>query len=336
MIIHPQEKAPDQEKINQIRQWVERGNRVVLWAPVESDWTKAFQFHGFACLESVEKQVISMVTDPWLSEIKRVSWASGGCVRKEPHQENVLVNHQFYSLMVKQKLGQGEIYYIPETEMLMNSQIHAHDNLYLPIAVAEWTKGRIWFDETVHPWPPNMGSDSNPSAEPNSDHEREEPTQLPTVFDLFTLEIWVILFQILLLIFLYLYAKGKRFSAPRFESKTEKRDAMEYIEAMATWYQRAELRKEVLKESRQRLTRELHQRFHLSSKHSTAELEKMIRRYLGVSYLERYQKILELQKKWASKRKIPLFVFQHTAVEIKKLRKELHVWKTQTPNTNRR
>lgn len=335
LIVNPEVKAPDRQKLQMLKNWVAKGNTIVLWAPIESEWTKAFEFKGMACMNSLQKRVTPVISDAWLQQIKRFNWSGGTCVLPQMDQENILVDHTYASLMVKRSVGKGTIYFIPEVMMITNNQIDQLDHLYLPIAIAEWTKGVIWFDESVHPWPPPAQPQENTT--PNELNEQEEEAaKPPSIFDLFNFDSWVILLQILLLILLFLYAKGKRFAAARVKWKKERRNSMEYIEAIANWYHRSGLRKEVLVEFQRMLTTDLQRTFRLSKDDTIDKLKLYIKQYLGTAYLQRYEQSVRLAARSEDKKKIPFSVFKQAIVEIQQLRKELHEWKSTMSNRNKR
>lgn len=327
MIVGPQVEAPNQQTYQVLMDWVRKGNTVVLWSPVESDWTNRFGFGGISCPESNKRQVLSLEKSVWFQRTKRINWPSGQCVSPKLTHEDVLIDSQYHSLMVKRRVGQGEVYYTPETEILINNQIHREDHMQLLLGLAEGVSGTIWFDESVHPWPPRLQPNVH---NPESNLSEEEFQPPPTIFEFLNLDGWMVLLQLILVLFLFLYMKGKRFSRPRDEWKQGKRNALEYVEAMARWYDRPDLRNELLKQLSQKLKRELCQTLRISNHHAEQVLLEKVEHYLGREYQNRYKKIVSEPAIWNPK--TPSSLFLKSAIEIQRLRKELHEWKNKMRN----
>lgn len=305
MIVNPQVKQPNEAQIQHIENWVAQGNRVILWAPVDSEWTKVLRFHGFSCKNTIVKQVTHFDRNPWLSEVKQLNWPSGGCVQPAIDQVNLLVDQQSSSLLVKRRIGQGEVYYIPETELLTNGQIREQDHLYLLLAVAEWGKGTIWFDESVHPWPP--------PANPNRDNKDPQTTQSPketppppSFLDMLNIDGWILLWQLILLILLFLYLRGKRFAAPRLELQQTKRNAIEFVQAMGKWAQRTKSRSDVVADYQQKLSQALYQILRLPKNISQDEMQEKVRQYIGEDYHQRLVHWSQFAANLTIKKSIPL------------------------------
>lgn len=319
MIVGPQVKGPNDQEMQAIFNWIREGNRLILWAPIESEWTRRFEFEGVSCIKSYKRRVYSIEEKKWFQKTKQINWPSGQCVLPAKDHQDVLVDDQYSTLMIKKKVGKGEIYYTPETEILMNQQIDQEDHMQLLLGIAELSSKTIWFDESIHPLPQPF----NQADQQSTDESQSEPP--PSVLDYLHLDGWLAVTQILLFAFLFLYQKGKRFAKPRKEWKQEKRDSLEYVEAMARWYERSKLRKEVYEEFRNRLNHELMQTFRIPKQQfSVLGLEKM-ERFLGQEYQRRYRKWV-LSDELGRKRRSSSF-FVQGAMEILRLRKELREWK---------
>ena|GEM_PF-3568361 len=326
MIIGPQAKAPNEQEIKALYDWVRRGNKVVLWSPMESEWTKRFQFEGMSCLKKYKRQVYSSEKSKWFQRTKIINWPTGQCVLPASDHQDVLVDEENYSLMIKKMLGKGEIYYTPETEILINQQIDQEDHMQFSLAIADKASGTIWFDESVHPGPQshNQAGNNGFSNKSETSIHKKDP---PSIFAYLNLDVWLVLIQILLCVLLYLYLKGKRFAAPRREWKKEKRNSLEYVEAMARWYQRSNMRKEVYDHFRLRLEKELMEALQIP-KHQFSQVGfEKINHFLGKDYQMRY-------KKWATpvalekgSKRLSLSLFLQATLEVLRLRKELQEWK---------
>lgn len=326
MIVGPQVEAPKERDYQALINWIRKGNKVILWAPIESDWTERFQFRGVSCSQSLKKRVFSIEKNEWFQRTKQINWPSGQCVLPTIEHEDVLVDDKFYSLMVKKKMGQGEVYYTPETEILLNNQIEKEDHMQLLLAIAERTSETIWFDESVHPWPPRLKSSDQSDNSPNEQSSSTDPP--PTIFDYLNLDGWLILLQILMLVFLFLYMKGKRFSAPRVEWKKEKRNSLEYVEAMARWYHRSHLCQEVFNEFRKKLQKELIQTFRIPNDQFEQLVLAKLNQFLGEDYQTRYQKwVTSSDERVKKRKKISTSTLLRSTIEVQKLRRELYEWK---------
>ena len=322
MIVGPEVDAPNKQELDALYNWIRRGNKVVLWAASGSDWANRFRFQGVSCLKSYKRKVYTTEKNKWFQRTKKVNWPSGRCISPNDDHEDVLVDDQSHVLMIKKRLGKGEIYYIPELEILTNEQIDQEDHMQLLLAIAELSSNTIWFDESVHPLPFQFNKSAEKQDSNESSVHNEKP---PSVFSYLNLDGWLVLLQILLCVLLFLYQKGKRFAAPRKEWKKDKRNSLEYVEAMARWYQRSNLRKEVYDRFRNRLEKEIMEALRIPKDQFAQLGMEKINQYLGDEYQARY-------KKWAvldqPKKMTPSFFLQAT-LEILRLREELKEWKNE-------
>lgn len=328
MILNPQVKPPTNQEYDALKRWVAKGNHVVLVSSIHSDWTDRFRFQGVSCPDTLRKRTTPMKKDPWLQEVRTVFWPSGDCVLPKTGQTSLLVDEKYHSLFVKEKLGKGSIYYFPEASLLLNSEIDKEDHLFLLLAIAEWSSGTIWFDESVHPWPPSM--EENPQENKSSVEEPQlddSSPELPPIWTYIPFEGWLILLQLFLLVFLCLYAKGKRFAAPRMEWRKDKRNSMEFVDAIAKWYQRSGLRKEVLTQYQEKLNQDLYQALRLPTNAEKELVSSKIKEYLGRSYLQKYLAWQEQIDQLIQNRRISRSIFQQLMVESQRLREELEQWK---------
>lgn len=328
LVAGPQVKAPQGLEYQALMDWIEKGNRMMLLAPSESDWTEKFQFQGIGCPKPPQKKIYTVEKGRWFQQTHRLNWPNGQCVLPANDHEDILIDEQYHSLMVKKRVGQGEIMYMPETEILLNYQIDQADHLQFSLAIAEWSTHTIWFDETVHPWPPLLHPPSHQHESNQSDPQADIPPP-PTVFEFLNLDGWLILLQILLTVSFYLYAKGKRFSAPRKMEEKKKRNSLEYVEAMAKWYQRSKLHKEVIRSFQEKLENELKQVVRIPDARLKTDGLGKVDRYLGQDFRIRYEQWIARMEQVEKKKNLSDANFLQMAIEIQKLRKELYEWKSQ-------
>ncbi|MBA4496383.1 DUF4350 domain-containing protein [Paenactinomyces guangxiensis] len=331
IVISPSE-SPSPSDLQSLTKWIEKGNQLVLWASIDSKWVKAFQFNGVPCYTSAEpRRVRAVVDDPWLKEIKELDWPSQECAVSSNKDKKILLDEENHTLVVKRKVGNGSIIYIPDVSLVTNLRIDKADHLALPLAFVENRPGKIWFDETIHSWsakPINPPSSSPNSSSQQESAEPELPEISPSFFSLLNSDGWFILLQLVIFIVFWLYAKGKRFAAPRFESVKETRDGLEYVEAMARWYHRSGIRKETLLSQHNGLREHILQTFHLPKDISEESLLQHIEQFMGNEYRQTYQNLSKIIAQVVfSKKRISHAVFVEWSVTIAQLRRELEQWK---------
>ncbi|SEN31613.1 DUF4350 domain-containing protein [Lihuaxuella thermophila] len=331
MVISPQGEALSQADVKDLRHWVQMGNQLVLWAPVDSDWVKAFRLKGEECLASSNfRFVIPRQNDPWLGKVQLLEWTGDQCVSPNDETRPLLVDREHHTLVAEQIIGRGRIVYIPEVSLVTNDRIDQADHIALLLSLIENRPGTIWFDETVHSLSsqlvqPPKKSDELSEAPPNS--EMPEPS-MPSFFSLIGNDAWPILLQLIFLVVLWLYAKGKRFAAPRFERVKEKRNALEYVEAMAVWYSRSGIRKEALMIQHQELRKEILETLRLPRKISDESLSRQIEQCIGTDFRRAYDELTStIVQVVSSKRNISQAAFIQWSASIQELRKELEQWK---------
>lgn len=325
-VIAPQTDAPSQDEVQKIENWVKKGNQLILLSPTESPWTKAFRFSGKPCEYSGTRSAVSPTNDPWLSQLQQIDWSTDQCIALDEQTEPYIIDEDD-TLVATKKLGEGRILYSPDVEFVTNQKIDQEDHIAIPLSFVEEKSGTIWFDETVHPWPPRL---LNPPANAYADsmEGRGERESEKSFFSLLRSDGWFFLLQVLIFVVLFLYARGKRFAAPRFEKVEEQRNALEYVDAMARWYHRSRLRKETLLVQHHELQQHILETFQLPKNISEQALHQHLEHYLGESYRQTYEELAKaIVSTVYSKRKISHASFIEWSVTMTQLRRELEQWR---------
>ncbi|TCS93871.1 DUF4350 domain-containing protein [Hazenella coriacea] len=333
MMIHPQEKPPNQEQMQHLLNWVEKGNQIVLWDAPKNSWAKSFQFNTSSCKSLISfRETIPKIDNPWLKEIKSMKW-SNDCITPSKEIKPIIVSQHDEILVASRSVGKGSIVFIPDSEMLANKKIDHDDHILLPLAFVDGGEGKVWFDETIHSWPPKLVASPEKKQPLSLDVSSKDETD-PTIFNLLQQDVWLIFIELLILLVLLLYAKGKRFAAPRFEEVKEQRNALEYIETLTKWYQRMNLRNEILYGQFERLQSQILLSFYLPEDVSPQLLHQQLEQGLGAEFCQRYKEmtlfITQLKK---SKQKIAQNSFMEWSLKIDSLRRELEQWKATPPTS---
>jgi hypothetical protein len=324
-IIFPMNKPPSATEREKLLAWVGKGNRIVLWAPLESNWPEAFGFRSNPCPGPIMRPVHTKSMDPWLKQMALVKWTSQQCVSPGRQDRPLLTDQNNDPLVVSRQQGSGQIIYIPDPFLITNQNLDQADDFALPLSFAEEKSGTVLFDESVHPWPPQPVNGPQPSAQ--SAGGDKEPG-MPTLFELLAHDGWFVFLQLVLLIILWLYARGKRFGAPRLEKVVKKRDALEYAEAMARWYRHARIRKETLLQMYGQLRQELAHRLQLPSGASDELLLERLEQAFGTPFRRAFEEFSnKLLKAVYSKRTLSEETYVEWSRTILLWRKEIQKWR---------
>lgn len=333
MMIHPQKEPPNKEQMEYLLSWVEKGNQIVLWDAPKKSWANHFHFSKSECkpLESAT-EITSKVDNPWLKKIGLMEWP-WGCIKPSSGITPVLVDQENQVLVASRSVGKGSIIFVPDSELLSNKKIDQDDYVILSLAFIEEKEGKVWFDESIRSWSPTLIA-SPEKKQQNLPKVASGEEIEPTFFNLLQQDVWLILVEFLILLALLLYAKGKRFAAPRFEEVKEQRNAQEYIETMAQWYQRMKLRNETLNGQYDRLYTQILQRFYLSENTSPQLLHQQLEQMMGPQFRRNFEEIsLFIAQLRDSKHKVSANAFIDWSLKIDSLRRELEQWKATPPTS---
>jgi hypothetical protein len=344
MIVQPQTDPPDPKMKQALIRWAEKGNQVILWSHPNSPWGKAFELEGKKCETPNLIVPASTSTDnPWFREIRLVKWPNQECLEKNPVRIDLLENHLGDTLVAEQTVGNGRLVFVPEAEVIFNRSIDQADDFAIPLGLVDSWNGTVYFDETVRSLTPILEApDSSeqenelsyePDGEPmESDPSLNEPDRNSMGTDpplKLKADVWFVIFQLVLFIALWLYAKGKRFGAPRFERARKRREGTRQVEAMARWFMKLGGRKEALLRQHEKLKRDLLQILRLPANVSEEVFLQQIGTYLG----QDFRKVYEETGRWITQAKSsPRNVSAKTMVRLYgnmiQLRKEILEWKT--------
>lgn len=333
MMISPQKKPPDKEQMEHLISWVEKGNQIVLWDSPKNSWANSFQFSTTRCKPlGSEPEITSKVDNPWLKEIGLMEW-SWECIKPSSGIKPILVDQKNQILVASRSLGKGSIIFIPDSEFLANENIDLDDHLLLALAFVDGRGGKIWFDENIHSWAPMIAPPEKKKQDP-MDFSSSELESEPTIFNLLQQDVWLILIQLIMLLILLLYAKGKRFAAPRFEEVKEQRNALEYIETMTKWYQRMKLRNEILYGQFERLQSLIVRNLYLPENASPQWIEQQLEQVMGAQFCQTFKEVtLFINQLKVSKQKVSPRSFIEWSIKIDSLRRELEQWKATPPTS---
>ncbi|MBA4543877.1 MULTISPECIES: DUF4350 domain-containing protein [Thermoactinomyces] len=330
MFVNPQTNKPNPERLRALLNWVSRGNQVVLWSAPDSDWSKAFRFSGQSCRFGEEYvRVKPQFHQEWLDEVQFLSWKSATCIAPRQGIIPVLKDDQNHLLVGYKQSGQGRIVYVPDPSIIANKNIDKADHIALLLwMVSNPFQKAVWFDETSHSL---LGQGEAPSTEtdelpPIQDEGIPEPSAV-TFLAALGINGGFVLVQIVLLTLLWLFARGKRFASPRMEQVVEKRDSMEYIDAMSRLYRRSNLRMEALLFMKEQLHLAILQKLRMRGHESEAELLHQLEVAMGSEFRRNYENIARLIQDAAdADRKLTSYIFVEWSRTLRKLRKEIEQW----------
>jgi hypothetical protein len=281
--------------------------------------------------------------NPWFREIRLVKWPNQECLEKNPVRIDLLENHLGDTLVAEQTVGNGRLVFVPEAEVIFNRSIDQADDFAIPLGLVDSWNGTVYFDETVRSLTPILEApDSSeqenelsyePDGEPmESDPSLNEPDRNSMGTDpplKLKADVWFVIFQLVLFIALWLYAKVKRFGAPRFEQARKRREGTRQVEAMARWFMKLGGRKEALLRQHEKLKRDLLQILRLPANVSEEVFLQQIGTYLGQDFRKSYEET----DRWITQAKFsPRNISTKTMVRLYgnmiQLRKEILDWKT--------
>lgn len=308
-IVAPEDAHKYPYEVEELKDWAERGNTIVLWAYPGHSLLGEFGITGFFRGTEEEQIQVEPSAEKWLQEIEGLTFPSGHRVGTEV--EPILTDQSGDILIGKIQLGEGNLFYVPDPNFITNAYIDQQDNLAVPLYFTSLAEQGVWFDEALlYP--------ATPSFLVTEDGK-------PTLWGLLA-PAKLALVEALLLILFWLYYKGKRFAAPRWEGVAQIRNADEYVVAMAGMYQAAGLKSEVLEIKEQAFRRKTTDALGLSPDASYDQLVGMIRGTVGEETAMKARGVIQaLQKEketpLGSKKLIRL------SQQMEEVREEIERWK---------
>jgi|GEM_PF-3049959 hypothetical protein len=230
-IIEPDSEGIGHQAFSDLRSWVEGGNTAVIWSRFTPPLLEELGFAPYSETSGPQTVAVHESSERWLRNIRRL--VLPGNSRIYPHEavEAVLTDRQGEMLVARKRIGHGQIFFVPEPEMITNGFIHQGDNVALPLYFASFAEETLWFDEG----PPRLAGEAV---------HGEDPTQ--NLVNWFRDQGIVVAAEACIALFLWLYVQGKRFAAPRWETVVRLRSQDEYVKAMASLYRSFRLRRESL------------------------------------------------------------------------------------------
>lgn len=308
-IAAPDDAQKYRYEIDELKAWTERGNTVVLWAYPGHPLLGEFGFSGYFRGIDKEKVLVKPRSEKWLAEIQTLSFPSGHRVNDEV--EPLLTDQSGDILIGEAQLGEGKVFYVPDPNLITNAYIDQEDNLAIPLYFASLAEEGVWFDEAIlSPYHSNflVTEDGKPTL-----WGLLAPAKLP-------------LLEALLLVVFWLYFKGKRFAAPRWENVTQVRKADEYVVAMAGLYQAAGLKSEVLEIQEQTFRRKTSSILGLSPDISDDQLVGVIKGTVGEKTALKTRKIIQALRE-AKKSPLGSKKLIRLSQQMDEVREEIERWK---------
>lgn len=230
-IIEPVNRKIGKEEISSLRDWVEKGNTAVIWSRAGYPLLDELGFAPNPGTSGPQTVSVAENSERWLRNINRLVLPGNSRIHPGEDIEAVLTDLQGEILVARKKLGQGQIFYIPEPEMITNRFINREDNVALPLFFASFAERTLWFDESG----PRLAGEWVAGEDHAADLTHWFKNQ-----GIFAAA------EACIALFLWLYVRGKRFAAPRWETVERFRSQDEFVEAMASLYRSSRLRRDSL------------------------------------------------------------------------------------------
>lgn len=314
IMIQPDRWMISEKEREPLLQWINSGNTLVLLAhPLDSFVNQL----GFSAVDGIQDVNVGMEAsdETWLQDMKELYFPRDRRLRNESELDQAWKDRHGNARIGRLATGEGSVYYIPEPAMWTNSYLDRGDNLALALYLTSLTEGegKVWFDESLREqqWNPSF---------------LLETEELPGYTDLIPSGMGWLLTQAALLFLLWLYLNGKRFAAPRWETVREVRRGEEYVYAMGSLYQWANLNKDALEIQRRALFRETATLLGLSRRSDTDDIIKRVETLVDPALAQRYQL---LQQEVVRSAKVTGKDLVKWSREIQDLREEITQWKTQ-------
>jgi hypothetical protein len=269
--------------------------------------------------------VTKQADNPWFREIRQVRWPDRQCITNTNH-EVLLGNHDEDTLVSMKREGSGQLVFVPEPYVVSNQGLDQADNLAIPLGLVDSFGNTVYFDETVHAAPPRKAEPGSvpPPVVSEPEMSRVEGAKYSPV-------VWLIVFQLLLLVSLWLYARGKRFGSPRWERARKRREGQSQVDVMALWLMRVGGPAELLRRHQKRLEKEVREALRLPDSLPEQRLLDEIRTHFGEDFHASWIEICRTLSGLKGK-SVPAEQLVHLYNEMNLLRKELVAWKPRSNN----
>ncbi|MFD1394928.1 DUF4350 domain-containing protein [Kroppenstedtia eburnea] len=301
-----------------LRRWIQKGNTVVIWSKPGDILSGRLGLQAHGGHQGEQDIQMSRVSDGWRREIRTLHFVYDGRLDSDSDLDDAWMDREGIARVGMRNLGNGAIFYIPEAEPITNRGIDQGDNVALALYLASLTngQGKLWFDETVH-------------REGHVPPEMEEGS--PGLTDLLTPMMWWFVLQLFLLLILWLYRGGKRFASPRWENVRVTRTGDEYIQAMASLYERAGLGREALNIQLNALMKETKTRLGLPLQAAEEVVYERAEQLMGTELTRRLQTLVNGVNHLPESPKGRTLI--RWSREVQKLREEMEAWRTKGGST---
>ena len=309
-IIEPELRGVSKKEISSLRKWAERGNTAVIWS---SSGFLLFDELGFSPIPGGSgPQTVSVAdsNEAWLRHINRLMLPQNSRIRPGEEIEAVLTDHRGEILVARKELGRGQIFYIPEPEMITNRFINREDNLALPLYFASFAEKTLWFDESGLRLAGEEAFGEGPAQK---------------LKDWFADQGIFAAAEAGAALLLWLYVRGKRFAAPRWETVERQRSQDEFVQALASLYQASRLRRESLEILERSFLRDVSRMVGFSSEASRDRLAERISTLAGGETGRRFRLLMEKMER--KKTRITEKELIRLAQEMEGCRREIRKWK---------
>lgn len=311
-IVEPTEILLTEGTFGELQKWIRKGNTVVLWSRPGDTLSDRLGFGAHETHKGEQEILMPPSADGWGKEIRTLHFVHDGRLESSSDLDDVWKDREEIPRVGMRQMGEGTVYYIPESELITNQYIDQGDNLALVLYFSSLRtgEGKVWFDETAH----RMGAMTDGMEESS-----------PSLVNLLTPMMWWFILQLLLLFILWLYRKGKRFASPRWETVREVRTGDEYIRAMASLYEWAGLGRESLSLQLNSLIRESKTRLGLRPQASEEILCDQVEKLVNADVSQRLRTLIIEVKHLPESPKGRTLI--RLSREMQKLREELEGWK---------
>lgn len=310
-IIEPEIRGVGKEEISSLREWAERGNTAVIWSSSGFLLYDELGFSSAPVGSGPQTVAVAESSDRWLRHINRLVLPGNSRVRPGEGIEAVLTDLRGDILVARKRLGRGQIFYIPEPEMITNRFINQEDNLALPLFFASFAEGTLWFDESGSRLAGEGAFGEDPAQEVKSWFRDQ---------GIFAAA------EACIALFLWLYVRGKRFAAPRWETVERFRSQDEFVQAMASLYKASRLRRDSLEILERSFLRDVSRMVGFPLGASRDRLAERISSLMGEEAERRFLLLMEKIEQ-RKKRRITEKELIRLTQEMEGCRREMQKWK---------
>ncbi|GGA35009.1 hypothetical protein GCM10007416_04930 [Kroppenstedtia guangzhouensis] len=312
-IVEPNGMILTEPVFENLRNWIRKGNTVVIWSRPGDILSGRLGLQAHEGDKGKHDIQMPRVSDGWRTEIRTLHFIYDGRLDSASDLDDAWMDREGIPRVGMRKMGNGEVFYIPEAEPITNGSIDQGDNVALALYLASLRngQGKVWFDETVH---------QEGLVTPGMEEES------PGLGDLLTPMMWWFALQLFLWLILWLNHEGKRFASPRWENVRVTRTGDEYIQAMASLHERAGLGREALNIQVNALIKETKIHLGLPPQASEEAVFERAEQLMGTDLARRLQTLFRGVNHLSESPKGRILIWWSR--EVQKLREEMEAWRT--------